>query len=162
MADIQIISSELKNIGITATVLGVSTNAWEANLAEGDFDLTLDWGAHGPTPYYPYNTLLNYKLSGPVGSSATGDYERWNSPATEQYLQAYEVSGSKAQEQAALNGLEGIMVNYTPVISVMGGTDWGTYTTRDFVGWPTPSNPYADANPSSPNGELVVLRLKPR
>jgi peptide/nickel transport system substrate-binding protein len=162
ISDCQIIAKELQKIGIAVTVKGVSTNTWNADLASGNFDLSVDWSAIGPSPYNGYNYLLNSDQSAAIGSNAASDFERWKDPATQKFLNDYASSGNAQQQQAALSGLEGIMVDQMPVIPLVGGADWGTYTDRTFVGWPTPSNPYADDSPVGPNGEYVVLHLSQR
>jgi peptide/nickel transport system substrate-binding protein len=162
ISDCQIIAKQLEKIGIGVTVKGVSTNSWNADLASGHFDLSVDWSSTGPSPYYAYNYMLNADQSAKIGSNAASDFERWNDPDTQKYLKAFANSSTTAQQQAALSGLEGVMVNQMPVIPLVGGADWGTYTDRNFVGWPTPSNAYADDSPAGPNGELVVLHLSPR
>jgi peptide/nickel transport system substrate-binding protein len=162
ISDCQIIAKELQKIGIAVTVKGVSTNTWNADLASGNFDLSVDWSSIGPSPYNGYNYLLNSDQSAAIGANAASDFERWKDPATQKFLNDYASSGNAQQQQAALSGLEGIMVDQMPVIPLVGGADWGTYTDRTFVGWPTPSNPYADDSPVGPNGEYVVLHLSPR
>jgi peptide/nickel transport system substrate-binding protein len=162
ISDCQIIAKQLQKIGMQVTVKGVATNSWFSDLASGNFDLSVDWSTAGPSPYYPYNSLLNSELTAKIGSNASGDFERWSDPTTQKYLNAYKNAGTDQEQQAALTGLEGVMVDKMPVIPLVGGADWGTYTDKQFVGWPTPSNPYADDSPAGPNAEYVVLHLKPR
>lgn len=162
ISDCQIIAKQLQKIGIAVTVKGVSTNSWNADLSSGNFDLSVAWSSIGPSPYYSYNYLLNADQSAPIGSNAASNFERWKDPATQKFLHAYANSGSEKEQQDALSGLEGIMVDQMPVIPLVGGADWGTYTDKYFTGWPTPDNPYADDSPAGPNGEYVVLHLSPR
>jgi peptide/nickel transport system substrate-binding protein len=162
MTDDQVIASELKAIGIGVTVDGQSTNGWEGDLASGNFQLTLDWSQTGEI-YYVLDSLLDYNLSAPVGHSASGgDYERWNDPQTQTLLKQYQDSPTAAGRQTALNGLEAVMVKDTPVIPVVGESDWGSFSTRNATGFPTPSNPYDAATAGTPNGEVVALHLVPR
>jgi peptide/nickel transport system substrate-binding protein len=161
MTDDQVIASELKAIGIGVTVQGLSTNGWESDIADGNFQLTLDWSQSGDI-YYILDSLLDYNLSAPQGKSASYDYERWNDPQTQSFLTQYQNSPTAAGRQQALDGLEGIMVNQVPVIPIVGASDWGSYSTRKVTGFPSPQDPYDAATAGTPNGEVVALHLVPR
>jgi peptide/nickel transport system substrate-binding protein len=162
MQDLTIISNNLKAIGIGTTVQGLSVGTWTSDLATGEFDLSLYYSTSGPTPYYIYNAWLNSTLSAKVGSSAAGDFQRWSDPSTQKYLTAYANAASDAQRQAALSGIEGIMINKLPVIPLVYSIDWGAYTTNNVSGWPTPTNAYSSPGPiEAANQEFVLLHLFP-
>lgn len=162
MTDDQVIAKELKDIGIAVNVQGLSTNGWESDIATGNFQMTLCWSQSGDI-YYILDSILDYKLSGPIGKSASGgDYERWNDAQTQSLLTQYQNAPTAAGRQQALSGLEGVMVNKVPVIPLVGASDWGSYSTRKVTGFPSPSNPYDAATAGTPNGEVVALRLVPR
>jgi len=164
MTDAQIISSDLKKIGIAVTVQGLSTNGWFSDIATGHFQMTLMWtnSATGEG-YSMLASLLNYDLTAPIGTSASGgNYERWNDPQTQAFFAQYQNSPTAAGRAKALDGLEGIMVNEVPVIPLVGAADWSSYSTRHATGFPSPSNPYQAATAGTPAGEVVALRLVPR
>ena len=73
-----IAAQELKAAGIDATFQGISVNAWNADVADGDFSVTEHWSNGGISPYNMYDGWLDSSLAS--GSSATGDYERLNDP----------------------------------------------------------------------------------
>ncbi len=156
-----ILTSELKSIGIQLNVQGVSLPTWQADQALGDYQLTLNVGNSGPSQYYIYNGLLNDQLSAPVGKTATGDLERWTSAATQKLLQQYE-QGTAAQQTGAIQGLEAIVAKDVPYIPLINQSGWFQYSTRQFTGWPTAANPYAQGSPNGLNAEVVVLHLRPR
>jgi len=56
VTDCQIIATELKAIGINATVNALSYNAYFSALQQGNFDMAISWTNPGPTPYYLYNS----------------------------------------------------------------------------------------------------------
>ena len=141
---------------------GTSVASWTSDLATGEYDLSLYYSNTGPTAYYIYNSWLNHSLSAKIGNPASGDFERWNDPATQKYLTAYATGSTAAQRATALNGIEGIMVSQIPVIPLVYSIDWGAYTTTHVSGWPTPKNPYSSAGSlEPPNQEFVVLHLYP-
>ena len=53
----EIIAADLKAAGINATFDGLTVSAWNADMATGDFQLALHWGAPGITPYSLYDRL---------------------------------------------------------------------------------------------------------
>src|SRR5579875_2156879 len=162
VTDDQIMISELKKVGMDVSFDGVSQNAWTADLESGSFDASLDWSGLGVTPYYLYDSILDYGISAPLGKTAYGDYERWDNPQTQAYLTEYKNSSTQAQRYQAIAGLEGVMVNDLPVVPVFYTANWGEWRTDKFVGWPTPQNPYAPISPEDPqSAEVVVLHLQP-
>lgn len=165
IADDQQIANQLKAIGMKVTVQGVAVNTWNSDLDTGKFQLSVDFGNGGstpPTPYYVYTGILNASLTAPIGKAATGDFERWNDPGTKAAFKAYANASSAAGRQKALDQLEGILANKLPVIPILYAANWAQYTTKNYVGWPTPSNPYQIATPNVPTSEVVILHLKPR
>ena len=77
--DDSIVAQQMKAAGIDATYHGLSMNAWNADVADGDFRLTEHWSNGGLSPYNMYKGWLNSTLA--TGSAAVGDYERLNDPA---------------------------------------------------------------------------------
>jgi peptide/nickel transport system substrate-binding protein len=161
MTAAQIISQELKAIGMDITVSGVSNNAWTSDLTDGKFQLSIDYSNNeGVDPYAVYSGWLDSSLL--QKGYAAGDYGRWNDPQTQAYISDYLKATTATARMQAIYGLEGIMVKDLPVIPLYGGPDWTEYSTQRVTGWPTASNPYDPAAPFSPNNEVVILRLKPR
>jgi peptide/nickel transport system substrate-binding protein len=157
--DNAIMASELKAAGIAVTVQQVSVNAWNADLADGDFSATSHWGTGGTSPYYDYNGYLNSAL---IGKVSTGDYEHFVSKQADADLTAFAGSNSTATQQAAIAGLEQIVAQQLPIIPIFYGVAWDEYHTTDFTGWPGPTNQYDPGEPSQPFNEYVVLQLVPK
>jgi peptide/nickel transport system substrate-binding protein len=165
--DDAIAAQELRAAGIDATFQGQAVTAWLANVADGDFQLTLHWSNGGITPYNMYDGWLDSSLA--TGSSATGDYERLNDPAVEADLATLSSANTVAQQTADLVPLEKYVAANLPVIPVTTASDWFEYNSQTFVGWPTQSNPYESGQPSGSNNgpgsgtdEVVILHLSPR
>jgi peptide/nickel transport system substrate-binding protein len=54
------------------------------------------------------------------------------------------------------------MTSQVPVIPVVEGVDWYEYDTSGFTGWPTATDPYAQAPAwAYPDNEQVLLHLQP-
>jgi peptide/nickel transport system substrate-binding protein len=162
-----IAAQELKQAGIDATFQGLSVNAWNADVADGDFTMTEHWSNGGITPFNLYNGWLNSALAS--GSAATGDYERLNDPALNTDLAKLAGANTVAQQSALLVPLEKYVAANLPVIPVETAAEWFEYDSDHFVGWPTQQDPYESGQPSGTNDgpgagtdEVVILHLSPR
>jgi peptide/nickel transport system substrate-binding protein len=165
--DDALVAQQLKAAGIDATFQGLSVNAWNADVADGDFQLTMHWSNGGITPYNMYQGWLDSSLAS--GSAATGDYERLaNVPALDTALAKVSGDSTVAAQAADLVPLEEYVAQNVPIIPTTTAADWFEYNSQHFTGWPTQANPYDSGQPSGTNNgpgsgsdEVVVLHLQP-
>ncbi len=164
-ADAQLLVKQLSNAGFNATVDGVpgtnGGNVWSQNLEQGNFDAAIHWGAQGLTPYFTYNNWMNYTLSAPIGQIAGADYGRFNDPAAQQALTAYQTATTPGQLSAAINTLANVETSQVPVAPLLYGASWAEFSTRNYTGWPSKANPYMDPGPNIPEMLVVLQNLKP-
>jgi peptide/nickel transport system substrate-binding protein len=166
-ADDAIVAQELRNAGIDATFQGLAVTAWDADVADGDFQLTMHWSNGGISPYDMYNGWLNSSLA--TGSAATGDFERLSDPALDSDLATLSSATTVTQQTADLVPLEKYVAANLPVIPTTTAAEWFEYNSQNFVGWPSQSDPYDSGQPSGTNNgpgsgtdEVVILHLSPR
>ncbi len=162
-----IVAQELKSAGIDANFQGLTVNAWNADVASGNFSISEHWSNNGLTPYNLYNNWLNSALA--TGSSATGDYERLSDPAIDADLAKLAGGSTVAEQTADLVPIETYVADNLPVIPITTASEWFEYNSQRFVGWPTQQNPYETGQPSGTNNstgsgtdEVVILHLSPR
>ena len=156
------IQTDLKAAGIKVNVQEPAQSDWFTKVANGNFETTLRWTNHGPSPFYMYNALLSSSFSAPIGSGAVSNMQRWEDKNTDSLLSQYANSTDPNVQKQAIYGLEQIMVNQVPVIPLLDGSDWNEYTTARFTGWATAQNPYALPAPfDAPDVEQTVLHLTP-
>lgn len=161
VTDCQIIATDLKAIGIDATVNALSFNAYFSALQMGNYDMAVSWTNPGPTPYYLYNSLLNSQNTAAIGKTASSNFERWSDSTTDQLLSQYSTSADPSVQKQAIDGLQKVMVEQMPSIPLVFGATWNEYSSAKFTGWPSASNPYAAPAPFNfPDSEVVVLNLK--
>jgi peptide/nickel transport system substrate-binding protein len=163
----QLVAGELKAAGIQASFQGISVNAWNADMADGDFQLAEHWSNNGLTPYNLYDNWLDSSLDS--GSAATGDYERLNDPSINADLAKLAGAPTVSAQTAALTPIAKFVAQQLPVIPVTTASEWFEYNSQRFVGWPTQQNPYETGQPSGTNNgagsgtdEVVLLHLSPR
>jgi peptide/nickel transport system substrate-binding protein len=161
-ADIQLMSNELQAEGIDATVDGVATSQWYTDLADGNFQTIEHWGNGGVSPYVQFDNWLDYTTSAPIGTSANGDYGRYNSATAQTALAALASTNpaDKSAVTAATNALENIVSTQVPVAPLLYGADWDEYSTAHYSGFVTAANPYADPSPGDPQLPLILMHLK--
>jgi peptide/nickel transport system substrate-binding protein len=160
--DAQLIAHSLNALGMNVTVDGIGDpTTWAADYANGTFDTAIHWSNQGPTPYFFYDGWLDSTLSAPVGQPAAGDNGRYSSPAAQAALAQYAGTTSASVQAQAIGSLENILATQVPVAPLLYGGAWSETSTRNYTGWPTPSNPYMSPEPSTPYLEYTVLHLKP-
>ena len=162
-----IVAQELRAAGIDATFQGLSVDAWNSDVASGNFQLTSHWSNGGITPYNMYDGWLDSSLA--TGSAATGDYERLNSPAMNAALANLAAAQTTAQQTAALAPIAQFVAANLPIIPTTTASQWFEYNSQNYTGWPTQDNPYETGQPSGQNNgpgsgtdEVVILHLVPR
>jgi peptide/nickel transport system substrate-binding protein len=160
--DVQLVVKQLTAVGIEATVNGVGQpTTWANDAANGTFDAMIHWSTNGPNPYFMFDNWMDYNTSAAIGKPASGDLGRFNSTASQSALNQYVSSTDPATQQAALNTLEGIMSTQAPAIPLLYGAAWAEWSSKDYTGWPSPSNPYSDPGPNPSEIEYVILHLTP-
>jgi peptide/nickel transport system substrate-binding protein len=162
-----LVAQQLKAAGIDATFQGQSVDAWNADVASGNFQLTSHWSVSGVTPYQMYDSWLDSSLSS--GKTATGNYERLNDPAVDQMLAKMAGAETTAQQTAALEPIAKYVAANLPIIPTTTASQWCQYNSQNYVGWPTPDNAYETCQPTGTNNnsgtgtdEVVLLHLRPR
>ncbi len=165
--DDAIVAQELRAAGIDATFSGQAVTTWAADVADGNFQLTMHWGNGGLTPYTMYDGWLNSSLA--TGNSATGDYERLKAPAIDAALGKLAGASTVAQQTAALAPIAKYVAANLPIIPTTTASEWFEYNSQHYVGWPTQQNPYETGQPSGTNNGpgsgtdlVVLLHLTPR
>jgi peptide/nickel transport system substrate-binding protein len=162
-----IVAQELKSAGIDANFQGLTVNAWNADVASGNFSISEHWSNNGLTPYNLYDNWLNSSLA--TGNSATGDYERLSNSAIDVDLAKMGGASTVAEQTADLTPIAQFVASNLPVIPITTASEWFEYNSQRFVGWPTQQDPYETGQPSGTNNsagsgtdEVVILHLSPR
>jgi peptide/nickel transport system substrate-binding protein len=159
-ASLNEMKQELAPIGINLTVLDQAQQTYNDNLFKGNFQLAYYADAPGPTPYYELRQVLDSTNSAPIGQDAATNFERYSNPAVDRLFDAYAVA-SPSQQVNIVKAIEVHMLADVPIIPIVEEVDWYQYSTKMFTGWPTPSDPYAQPQPSqTPDIGQVLLGLK--
>jgi peptide/nickel transport system substrate-binding protein len=161
VAALQVAAQQLKAVGIKLNISNLAGTDYNAKLFNGQYDLAYAYEAGGPTPYYEFRQWLYGPASAPIGQSATTNWERYSNKDTDALIDSYANSTDPAQQQAIVSKLQKVLLDDVPLIPITEQVDWDQYSTKQFVGWPTPQDPYAQpfAGYTFPDWEIVILHL---
>ena len=162
VASMQVVATQLKAIGINATVTPEAANTFYSDVYTGNFDLAYNAESGGPTPFYEFRQWLYSKNSAAIGTAAASNWERFNSSAVDTLLNQYTATVSPATQKTIMNKLQKIMVDQVPVIPVLEEVDWFQFNKLAFTGFPSAKNPYAQPGLyNEPDWGYVLDNLKP-
>lgn len=163
VASVQVITSELKKVGISLTPDNLSSTVFDSDLYDGKYQLAYNAETGGPSPYYELRQILYSKNSAPIGQPAATNWERYSSPSTDKLITEYGATTSVSVQHHLVDQLEKVMLKEIPVIPVTEAVDWYQYNTAKIGGWVTKSDPYAQpAAYATPDWEVVLLHLYPK
>lgn len=157
---VQTVQSQLQSIGIAVTISQPQPAAYTQAENNGDFQLLM--GSFGGTGsvYQDFNTLMSSDFLKPVGTAASGNFQRFNSPQADQLLNQLKSATSQSDQQQIVDQLQQIMYTQVPVVSLFYGGLWGLFSSKEFTGWPSAGNPYATPATWTENSLLVLTHLK--
>lgn len=157
---VQVLISQLKDIGIKLTIDTTTVNDINTRTAKGDFDSTMGYPVNSaPRAFSYYYDTINPNLYFPIGK-ATPTYqniERFQSAEAAELFKEYPKATTDAQRQQILDGIEKIFVENLPWIPMFYWGSYGNWSTAKATGFPTPQDPYFSPVPNP----VVALRLKP-
>jgi len=164
VASAQLVQDQLKKIGIKVTAENLSSTTYDADNYAGKFQLSYNGNlSGGPAPYYELRQLLYSKNSAPIGKNAATNWERYENPAVDKLIDSYAATADPAKQHEIVRKLQQVMVRDIPVIPITEGVDWYQYNTKDFKGWVTQDNPYAQpAAYVYPDWAVVLMNLQPK
>ena len=150
----QLISQELKAVGIDVKVQQPDQAAYTTNVTGGNYELAISWTNSGPDPFKQYQDMLN--------SHGGWNLEKWNDPKTDEALKTFQGTSDEAKQKEAINYIQNVMVEQMPVIPLVNGPVWYEYRTENYTGWPTEDDPYANPAPFNwPAPAIVLSKLQP-
>jgi peptide/nickel transport system substrate-binding protein len=165
VASNQIITKNLRSIGIDSNVkLEASWGDWFPN-AFSTKNPTLLWQvASRGSPYGFFYSNLSTNAYIPPGQDGTptGNWEHFSSAKATPLLNQWKATLSTAKQKQIATKLEKIWLQTLPVVPVMIGARWSTYSTKYFHCFPTAKNFYADPIfTTNPDSILLLTTICP-
>lgn len=162
----KLIAEEAGKAGIKVTARTVSEAEYWTPVTNGDFQLAM----YGLTqsivadPYSNYEQYFSGKSTADVGDAPGHgqNYSRYANPDVDAAIQAAAATNDPAIKKTEYAKIQAQIATDLPYIPVVLNASQAFYNTKDFTGWPTDANLYADPLPYiSVAPELILLNLKP-
>ena len=94
----QLISQELKQIGINVKLQDNSRNAYYSKLQLGQFDIAVSWSPWGANPFFTLYPSMSQTYSAPYGKYAIENFGRYNNPKAQTLGQRFLRTYSQSQQ----------------------------------------------------------------
>jgi peptide/nickel transport system substrate-binding protein len=165
VASNQIITKNLQAIGIDSNVkLEPDWNGWAPN-AMATKNPTLLWqvGSRGsPYGYFYANLSQNAYIPSGTDATPTGNWEHFADAKATTLLNQWKATLDVKKQRAVATQLQKIWLQQLPIIPVMIGARWSTYSTKYFHCFPTAGNFYADPIFTTyPDASLLFTHICP-
>ncbi|SDO99086.1 peptide/nickel transport system substrate-binding protein [Microbacterium sp. ru370.1] len=158
----QVISDDMKDLGISAPLRVQDWSQINQELFGGTYTGNIAWSAAGVTPYEFYRSQMSCKTVKPVGEEATQNFHRFCSEKADQLLDQFAAATDEAAQHDIMNQLQAVYSETAPQVPLFPGPEWGAYNSTNFVGWPSEDDPYATLSPSGSSTVLVLTTIHPR
>jgi peptide/nickel transport system substrate-binding protein len=165
VASNQIITKNLKAIGLDSNVkLEPSWGDWFPN-AFSTKAPTLLWqiaSRGSPYGYFYANLSKNAYIPPQTDASPTGNWEHFSDPTATKLVDQWKTTLDPVKQHRIATQLEKIFLDKLPIIPVMIGARWSTYSTKYFHCFPTQKNFYADPIfTTNPDNVLLFTTICP-
>ncbi|MFJ6279056.1 MULTISPECIES: ABC transporter substrate-binding protein [Arthrobacter] len=156
-----VISQNLADVGITATVDAPDWATVVSGYELGEFDTGIVWSNNAPTPYQYFKGIMGTSTVKPVGEKTFENYHRYGNEEADQLLADFAATSDEAEQSELADDLQEVYSENAPTVPLFPGPEWGAYTDVNFEGWPTEDNPYATLSVRAPTTVLVLTSLTP-
>jgi peptide/nickel transport system substrate-binding protein len=152
-------ATEVKN-ELTADGIKVSLDLpqyaqYSSQTQAGNFDAAIGGFGGTGSPYTDFNNALNSNYAAPINTPTANNFERFKSPSVNQALSTLASATSPAAQKSATDKLETTMYSQVPIVLLYYGGSWGLFSTKNFTGWPSASDPYT--LPTNYNNALLTV-----
>src|SRR5262249_3610361 len=143
ISDCQIVSENLKDIGINVDVKVTTVENWTNSTFNGTFQMALGSAQPTATPFEFYRNNMGSATVAAVGTASANNVQRFADKAADPLLDKFAASTNPAEQKAIAAQLEAMFSADAPTIPLYEQPDWGLYNTIRISGYPTENDPYA-------------------
>jgi peptide/nickel transport system substrate-binding protein len=156
----QLVCQQLTAVGVKCTVQSVPQATQLLDAEKGAFDMLSGGVVYGVTPYDFYSQVLLGKY---IGNGSEKNWEGLNDPAVNSAITQMTQTGDSAALHQLAGQIEQYVATNLPVIPLSDIGASSEYSTSQWTGWPSASDPYALPAPwAGPPDEInVLLHLRP-
>ena len=153
----QIISQNLKDIGINAKVKTYDHGAWISRMQKGEFEMAIGWTEKGSTPFPLYRGMMSSKYMQPIGETAIANWHRFGLAAADSLFLKFEQTSDQNEIIIIMHKLQDLFIEHVPSLPLFAEVSWAECNTRYFTNFPSKENPYATLSPNYPPENLLVM-----
>ena len=154
----QILSSNLKEIGISVKVQSFDFGTWINRLQRGEFDMSFGWGDMGGTnPFRLFRGLMSTENVKPIGKIADVNWHRFGLSSADSLLRIIEKVSDHKIIKSVIFQLQDLFIDHAPALPINAATNYAQCNTRYFTNFPSEDNPYTVLAPYSGHANLLVL-----
>ena len=153
----QVVSQNLKNVGIKAKVKTYDFGAWISRMQKGEFELAIGWAEKGTTPYALYKGMMSSEYLKPIGETADVNWHRFSVASADSLFRKYEQTSNHKEITEIIYELQHLFIEHAPSLPLFAEPAWAECNTKFFTNFPSAENPYATLSPNYAPENLFVL-----
>ena len=153
----QVVSQNLKNVGINAKVKTYDFGAWISRMQKGEFELAIGWAEKGTTPYALYRGMMSSEYLQPIGEIADVNWHRFGLAPADSLFREYEQTSNQNEITEIIYELQHLFIEHAPSLPLFAEASWAECNSKYFTNFPSKENPYATLSPNYPPENLLVL-----
>lgn len=158
---VDIISKNLAEIGIKATVKPYEQATWQTNVQNGKFTMSIGWSSQGATIFNFYRGVMSSNTWRPIGESASENWHRFKSPEADALLDQFAATSDEAKQKEIAGKLQQFYADNAPAIPLFPGPQWGEFNTMRFTGFPNEKDPYTLLSTYANERLILLTTIKP-
>mgnify|MGYP001210198553 FL=1 len=159
----QVISQNLKKVGIKATVRTYDFGAWIARMQQGNFQMAIGWADKGDTPYNFFKSMMFSEYVKPIGETADINWHRFGLNEADLLIKELERTSDNRKIKNILSKLQHLFIAHAPGIPLFAELSWAECNSKYFTNFPSAENPYGPLSPNDqPGFVFALLNIKKR
>ncbi len=159
----QVISQNLKEVGIQATVRTYDFGAWIARMQQGNFQMAVGWADKGATPYNFFKSMMFSEYVKPLGETADINWHRFGIKEADFLIKEFEQTSDENKIKNIIYKLQHLFIEHAPGIPLFAELSWAECNSKYFTNFPSAENPYGPLSVNEqPSFIFTLLNIKKR
>ena len=159
----QVISQNLKKVGIQATVRTYDFGAWIARMQQGNFQMAVGWADKGATPYNFFKSMMFSEYVKPLGETADINWHRFGIKEADFLIKEFEQTSDENKIKNIIYKLQHLFIEHAPGIPLFAELSWAECNSKYFTNFPSAENPYGPLSVNEqPSFIFTLLNIKKR
>jgi len=157
-----IMSRNLAEVGIRATVQPYDQTTWQTRVQNGDFTMSIGWSSQGATIFNFYRGVMSTETVFPVGESASENWHRFGNEEADALIASFAATSDEAEQREIASQLQVMYADLAPAVPLFPGPQWGEFNSTRFEGFPSEEDPYALLSTFASERGIVLTTITPK